>query len=232
MKLSKITLAMVVAGMLGDKAQAHAVLCSVLCHAVDSAIRGNATELIAGRIASAGGRIVVQNPDGVWMSVKGSVSVELKGKPSKADALVTAFAAMGDVAKLDYVGKLTAPDAAKIAERAAIHAAAFSAAFIEVMPLETVKLTDEEKAAAKAKKADKADEVGRTWAADHGYSNAAPASGHAITGLSPAAIADAVVSMVLAGAFDAANLQVMADAVNPILRSAARAAKDARKVSA
>lgn len=211
-----------------DKETAHLVRIGFVQKAIDSALRGNASEWLAAQALTVKGRTCSRDDAGALTHMHAGKACEVV-RATKADAYATAFAAVGRPERFPYTGKLTAETARAIAERAAELAAQWSDAFIMVLPLTKAERTQAEKDAAKAEKDAKFAKAAAEWAESQGYVKAADADkGHSINNLTPTALADVVADMVRAGAFNVDNLRVIHGAVAPLVKAADKAAKDAK----
>jgi hypothetical protein len=150
--------------------------------AIVHALRGNATDFIAAATAA-------------------------NGKNQKARAYRAAFAAVPQPAKFPYTGKLSAEVSAQIDAAAQPLADKFAAAFLEVCPLESKVISEEDKAkrAAKADERKKADAL--ALAKTLGMVDASTV--HELSDLSPTALVDAVVNAIAAGQITGDNLKAI-----------------------
>ncbi len=183
-----------------DRAGQMALRLTFVCAAIDAALRGNATQYDAAVTAGT-------------------------GKTDRAKAYAAGFKAVPRPAKFDYKGKLTQATADAIAAQAEELTAAFSAAFLAILPLEAVKVADDVKAARKAKAAATAKAKALEVAKAAGYvpaADAVPAVN--LQAMGPAAIADAVASLIATGQLSADNVAVILSAAVESLPDAVRTA--------
>lgn len=192
---------LVVAESTRDRAQAHGLRLSLLEQAIIVALLGNATQVTDAAAAAA-------------------------GKTQLARAWRAGFAALpSTIARLPYTGKATDAVRAEAAKQAAPMLAAFDAAFLEVAPLAPAEKTEEEKAAAKAKREATARKAAEDLARSLGWQQ----PGVDVATLTPAALVDHVIQCIGDGRITGENLIALAQAVKAATKPASEPAKPASK---